>query len=116
MGAITTTATTTTTTTTRLMRARRRRTTIATATVITTIAKDEGYSVEEKTLTKEDIQDADEAFFTGTASEVTPIISLDDRKINNGEIGKITSQLKKLYMAIVFAKSEPHLSWLTFIK
>ena len=69
-----------------------------------------------KDLSVDELISADEAFFTGTASEVTPIISLDDKKINNGKIGEITSQLKKLYMDIVFAKSEPHLSWLTFIK
>ena len=69
-----------------------------------------------KDLSVDELINADEAFFTGTASEVTPIVSLDDKKINNGKIGEITSQLKKLYMSIVFAKSEPHLSWLTFIK
>ena len=69
-----------------------------------------------KDLSIDELINADEAFFTGTASEVTPIISLDDKKINNGKIGEITLQLKKLYMSIVFAKSEPHLSWLTFIK
>ena len=56
-----------------------------------------------KDLSVDELINADEAFFTGTASEVTPIVSLDDKKINNGKIGKITSQLKKLYMSIVFA-------------
>ena len=69
-----------------------------------------------KDLKIEELIDADEAFFTGTASEVTPIVSLDDEKINDGQIGKITSQLKQLYMDIVLGKSKKHLPWLTFIK
>ena len=69
-----------------------------------------------KDLTLDELIDADEAFFSGTASEITPIVSLDDKKINNGEIGEITTQLKNIYMDIVLAKSDSHLPWLTFIK
>ncbi len=69
-----------------------------------------------KDMTCEDLFDSDEIFFTGTASEVTPVISIDDKEINNGKVGEITSRLKSLYMNIVLGKSEPHLSWLTFIK
>ena len=69
-----------------------------------------------KDITCEDLFDSDEIFFTGTASEVTPVISIDDKEINNGKVGEITSRLKSLYMNIVLGKSEPHLSWLTFIK
>ena len=69
-----------------------------------------------KDLALDELIDADEAFFTGTASEVTPIVSLDDKKINNGSIGEITALLKNLYIDIILAKSDSHLSWLTFIK
>ena len=69
-----------------------------------------------KDLAIDELIDADEAFFTGTASEVTPIVSLDDKKINNGSIGEITALLKNLYIDIILAKSDSHLSWLTFIK
>ena len=60
--------------------------------------------------------DADEIFFTGTASEVTPVISVDDKDIKNGNIGSITSKLKNLYMDIVVGKSDSHKSWLTIVK
>ena len=69
-----------------------------------------------KDITCEDLFSADEIFFTGTASEVTPVISIDDKKINHGKIGDTTSRLKQIYMDIVLGKSESHLSWLTFIK
>ena len=69
-----------------------------------------------KDMTCDDLFSADEVFFTGTASEVTPVISIDDKEINNAQIGPITSKLKKLYMDIVLGKSDSHLSWLTFLK
>ena len=69
-----------------------------------------------KDLTVDELFDADEVFFTGTASEITPVISVDDKKINGGCIGEITASLKKLYIDIILAKSDRHLSWLTFIK
>ena len=69
-----------------------------------------------KDLTVDELFDADEVFFTGTASEITPVISVDDKKINGGCIGEITASLKKLYIDIILAKSDHHLSWLTFIK
>jgi len=69
-----------------------------------------------KDLTVDELFDADEVFFTGTASEITPVISVDDKKINGGCIGEITASLKKLYIDIILSKSDRHLSWLTFIK
>ena len=66
-----------------------------------------------KDITVDELMNADEIFFTGTASEVTPVISVDDNDIKNGIIGSITSKLKNLYMDIVLGKSESHLSWLT---
>lgn len=69
-----------------------------------------------KDINCEELFDADEIFFTGTASEVTPVISVDDKEINNGNVGTITSKLKETYMDIVLGKSDNHLSWLTTVK
>ena len=71
---------------------------------------------EVKDITVDQLMDADEIFFTGTASEVTPVISVDDKDIKNGNIGSITSKLKNLYMDIVVGKSDSHKSWLTIVK
>src|SRR6056300_430909 len=60
------------------------------------IASDLNYKVEEKDISVEDVKFCDEAFFTGTAAEVTPIIQVDDKKINNGKPGKITKQIQTI--------------------
>ena len=80
------------------------------------LCKQNNINVVIKDLTLDEVLDADEVFFTGTASEITPVISIDDKKINNGSIGEVTSSLKQIYMDIVLAKSESHLNWLSFIK
>ena len=79
------------------------------------IAKDEGYEVIEKDITVDEIKSADEAFFTGTAAEVTAIGSVDDQNIGNGEAGPITSKLKDMFMDIVKGKNEKYISWLTYV-
>ena len=79
------------------------------------LAKDNGIEVEEKTLKLDDIYNADEALFTGTAAEVTSIGSLDDKKIGNGEIGPITAKLKNIFMDIVHGKNEKYKDWLTYV-
>ena len=61
----------------------------------------------------EDLVNADEVFFTGTASEVTPIRSIDDQLISNGEPGPITLKLRHYYMDIVFGKNRSFNKWLT---
>ena len=66
-------------------------------------------------LSVEDLYDADEAFFSGTASEVTPICSVDDNVIGNGMPGLITIKLQNIYMDIVRAKNESYNHWLTMI-
>ena len=81
---------------------------------IFTILNDMGFKYKIDKITKNDLFEADEVFYCGSASEVTPIISIDDKKISNGNVGEITSKLKTMYMDIVFAKSDTHLSWLTF--
>jgi len=55
-------------------------------------------------------------FFTGTAAEVTPIIQVDDKKINNGKPGKITKQIQTIYFDLIRGKIERYNNWLTYIK
>ena len=79
------------------------------------LAKDEGFEVLEKELKLDDIYDADEAFFTGTAAEVTVIESVDDKKIGTESPGPITKRIKKLFLDIVHGKVEKYSSWLTLV-
>jgi branched-chain amino acid aminotransferase len=80
------------------------------------IARDLNYKVEEKDISVEDVKSCDEAFFTGTAAEVTPIIQVDDKKINNGKPGKITKQIQTIYFDLIRGKIERYNNWLTYIK
>jgi len=80
------------------------------------IACDLNYKVEEKDISVEDVKSCDEAFFTGTAAEVTPIIQVDDKKINNGKPGKITKQIQTIYFDLIRGKIERYNNWLTYIK
>jgi len=80
------------------------------------IANEFGYEVKEKDITRDEVYIADEAFFTGTAAEVTPIRELDDRPIGCGSRGPITEQLQAKYFDIVHGRSKEHLSWLTKVK
>ena len=79
------------------------------------ICKNLGYSVEITDLTEEMLLSADEAFFTGSATEVTPIASVNDKPVGNGKPGRITLKLKKLYSRIVHGKETRYNDWLTFI-
>jgi branched-chain amino acid aminotransferase len=80
------------------------------------IAKDLGIEVREERFTRDEVYIADEAFFTGTAAEVTPIRELDGRLIGNGKRGKITKKLQTLFFDIVKGKNKKYSSWLTFVK
>ena len=80
------------------------------------IAEDEGINIQVKNITRDEIYISDEAFFTGTAAEVTPIRELDDRSIGNGSRGPITQILQKKFFDIVNGKSEKYSDWLTIIK
>ncbi len=77
------------------------------------IADDFGYQVKEKTITRGEIYLADEVFLTGTAAEITPIISIDGKKIGTGKPGKITDEMMSAYSDIVAAKNDKYSSWLT---
>ncbi len=84
---------------------------------IMTIASDLGIEVREKRITRDEMYCADEAFFTGTAAEVTPIRELDDRVIGAGSRGPITTQLQSTFFDIVNGKSaiEKYKAWLTLV-
>ena len=78
-----------------------------------TLAKELGYTVVSKRLTRDDIYIADEAFFTGTAAEVTPIRELDGRQIGAGRRGPITTQIQSLFFDVVNGKVPAHADWLS---
>lgn len=83
---------------------------------IFTLAAELGYEVREKLLTRDEVYIADEAFFTGTAAEVTPIRELDGRVIGIGRRGPITTKLQQLYFDTVTGKNAKHSAWLTPVK
>ena len=80
------------------------------------IAKDLNIEVREKRITRDEMYCADEAFFTGTAAEVTPIRELDDRVIGQGGRGPITEKIQNMFFDIVKGKNDKYSSWLTFVK
>ncbi len=82
---------------------------------IVQLAKELGYEVIEKRITRDEVYTADEAFFTGTAAEVTPIRELDNRNIGTGTRGPITEKLQALYFDVVKGKSAKHADWLTLV-
>jgi len=77
------------------------------------LAKEHGIEVREKRITRDEVYIADEAFFTGTAAEVTPIRMLDNRPIGSGVRGPVTEKLQSQYFDIVHGRSPAHMDWLT---
>jgi len=79
------------------------------------LANDMGIDVIEKRITRDEVYIADEAFFTGTAAEVTPIRILDDRDIGSGQRGPITEKLQTLYFDQVHGRREEYPEWLALV-
>ncbi len=79
------------------------------------LAAEMGLDLYERRITRDEIYIADEAFFTGTAAEVTPIRELDGRAIGNGERGPITKQLQEAYFDQVHGRSDLYPEWLAYI-
>lgn len=77
------------------------------------IATEMGLQVIEKRITRDEVYICDEAFFTGTAAEVTPIRELDNRTIGCGSRGPITTEIQKRYFDIVQGRDANHANWLT---
>lgn len=82
---------------------------------VMTIARNAGYEVIEKRITRDEIYVADEAFFTGSAAEVTPIRELDNRQIGSGSRGVITEKLQSLYFDAVHGRGDKYANWLTYV-
>ena len=80
------------------------------------IAKDLNYDVIEKNLTFDDLISADEAFFTGTAVEITPISKVDEVKIGHDGAGEITKVLQNKFDEVISGKDLNYQSWLTYTK
>jgi branched-chain amino acid aminotransferase len=78
---------------------------------VITMAGDLGIAVIEKRITRDEMYCADEAFFTGTAAEITPIRELDDRTIGNGGRGPITEQLQSLFFDAVAGRASQYRHW-----
>ena len=83
---------------------------------IFTLAKEHGLTVIEKRITRDEVLIADEAFFTGTAAEVTPIRELDSRPIGTGTRGPITEMLQADYFDVVHGRHEKFSEWVTLVK
>ncbi|MBR0568530.1 branched-chain amino acid transaminase [Azoarcus sp. L1K30] len=79
---------------------------------IITIAREFGLEVQAKRMTRDDIYIADEAFFTGTAAEVTPIRELDDRTIGEGKRGPITTRIQARFFDVVNGRAPEYQHWL----
>ena len=77
------------------------------------MAKDMGIDIIEREISRIELYQADEVFFTGTAAEVTAIVEIDNRKIGTGKIGNVTDKIRKSYADIVAGNNEKYLNWLT---
>ena len=79
------------------------------------LAREANIEVVEKRITRDEVYIADEAFFTGTAAEVTPIREVDNRAIGSGSRGPVTALLQKMYFDVVHGRSPVHHDWLTLV-
>jgi branched-chain amino acid aminotransferase len=80
------------------------------------IAKDLGIEIVQKRITRDEVYIADEAFFTGTAAEVTPIRELDGREIGEAKAGPVTLAIQKAFFDVVTGKDKKRRAWLTPVK
>jgi branched-chain amino acid aminotransferase len=82
---------------------------------VITLAEELGIRVVEKRITRDEVYIADEAFFTGSAAEVTPIREVDNRTIGSGTRGPVTEQLQSLYFDQVQGRRDVYPEWLTYV-
>jgi branched-chain amino acid aminotransferase len=82
---------------------------------IVQLAEEEGLQVIEKRITRDEVYTADEAFFTGSAAEVTPIRELDNRAIGAGDRGPVTARLQQRYFDCVLGRDPRRQNWLTLV-
>ncbi len=79
------------------------------------LAQDHGYTVRERRITRDELYCCDEAFFPGTAAEVTPIREVDNRPVGEGSRGPVTAKLQAAYLDLVQGKSAQYPEWLAHI-
>jgi branched-chain amino acid aminotransferase len=82
---------------------------------VITIARDKGYTVSEDRFTRDELYSADEAFFTGTAAELTPIREVDNRQIGSQCPGPVTADLQQTFFEVIKGRHEKYASWLTAV-
>jgi branched-chain amino acid aminotransferase len=82
---------------------------------VSVIAKDKGYTIIEKEITRSEVYMADEFFMTGTAAEVTPIRSLDQRTIGAGKRGPITKDIQETFFEAARGNDPRYQQWLTMV-
>src|SRR4029079_680025 len=80
-----------------------------------TLLRERGHTLVEERFTRDEVYIADEAFFTGTAAEVTPVRELDDRAIGTGKPGPVTTRMQEAYFALILCGDGRHLDWLSFV-
>ena len=79
------------------------------------LARDKGYEVVEERFTRDELYTADEAFFTGTAAELTPIREVDDRQIGSGRRGCVTEDIQKTFFDVIKGKNPKYEKWLAYV-
>ena len=82
---------------------------------VITLARDKGYEVVEERFTRDELYTADEAFFTGTAAEVTPVREVDDRQIGAGCRGPVTEAIQGAFFDAVKGRDKKYSGWLTYL-
>ncbi len=78
-----------------------------------TLAREAGYEIVARRITRDELYIADEVFFTGTAAEITPVVEVDRRRVGSGQPGAITRELQRRFFACVRGEDERHADWLT---
>ena len=75
------------------------------------LAKDLGIEVEEREVSRTELYTSDEAFYCGTGAQISPIVTIDHRKLGTGEVGPISTKLQKLYFDVVKGKVDKYKEW-----
>ncbi len=86
-----------------------------TAASVATLAADLGYEVREKLMRRADLYVADEAFLTGTAAEVVPIASVDDKAVGSGRRGPVTAAIQEAFFGVVRGENDRYKDWLDHV-
>ena len=75
------------------------------------LAKDLGITVEERNIDRTELYICDEAFYSGTGAQVSPIVEIDGRKLGDGKVGAIATELQKLYFDVVRGRVPKYKKW-----